>query len=80
MRWPSSTSALSRMVVLAWEMSWPASRSSLAEKAAEKAAAAKAAAQQRGVDGRLAVLTVHKMAASGDAIAANALASSPCDD
>ena len=47
-RWPSSTSALSRMVVLAWEMSWPASRSSLAEKAAaEKAAAAKAAAQQR---------------------------------
>ena len=29
-RWPSSTSALSRMVVLAWEMSWPASRSSLA--------------------------------------------------
>ena len=47
-RWPSSTSALSRMVVLTWEMSWPASRSSLAEKAAaEKAAAAKAAAQQR---------------------------------
>ena len=29
-RWPSSTSALSRMVVLAREMSWPASRSSLA--------------------------------------------------
>ena len=38
MRWPSSTSALSRMVVLAWEMSWPASRSSLAMAALSSSA------------------------------------------
>ena len=37
-RWPSSTSALSRMVVLAWEMSWPASRSSLAMAALSSSA------------------------------------------